>query len=380
MADAGENRYLVHHPAGGSGFQTHARTLTMNKLMLAAALALALGQVHAQDAKAPAAPAKTADTLKPGEWIWYAEAVPEGPMLLMVSLDQQKAYLYRNGIRVGVSTVSTGKKGHETPTGVFTILQKNKDHRSSLYKDKSGKGAAMPYMQRLTWDGIALHTGNLPGYPASHGCVRMPDDFAKRLFAETDMGMTVVVTDDIAATPSDMVNPKILVQPMDAKGRPLQVASLTAYEEYRWEPEKSPFGPLTMLISIKDQRLIVLRNGVEIGRAKIGVVGTEPFGNQAYVVLDGVSASPSLLVPDRPGLKWMNVSVPNVAASTVPVAVNGSLDKDAISRIAVPVDFAKLVYEQLKPGSSLLLTDQSITKANSGQSLTVLTDSTALDR
>ncbi|MBP8098086.1 MAG: L,D-transpeptidase [Arenimonas sp.] len=346
----------------------------MKNLMLAAALSLAVGQAHAQAVKAPTPAVKSAETLKPGEWIWYANAVPEGPMLLMVSIAQQKAYLYRNGIRVGVTTVSTGKKGHETPTGVFTILQKNKDHKSNLYNS-----APMPYMQRLTWDGIALHTGKLPGYPASHGCVRMPDDFAKRLFAETDLGMTVVVTDDVADTPSNMVDPKILVQPMDAKGQPIKAPSLSAGEEYRWQPEKSPFGPLTVLISISDRSVTVLRNGVEIGRARISVAGDEPFGNQAYVVLEGVGTTPSLLLPDRPSLKWMNVSVPNVDPSGT-AAKKSFMDEDAISRIAVPVEFSKLVYEALKPGSSLLLTDQSITKVNSGQGMTVLTDSSVDDR
>lgn len=346
----------------------------MKHLMLAAALTLAVGQAHSQTVATPAPAVKSADTLKPGEWIWYANAVPEGPMLLMVSIAQQKAYLYRNGIRVGVTTVSTGKKGHETPTGVFTILQKHKDHKSSLYNS-----APMPYMQRLTWDGIALHTGKLPGYPASHGCVRMPDDFAKRLFAETELGMTVVVTDDAAATPTNMVDPKILVQPMDAKGQPINAPKLAADEEYRWEPEKSPFGPLTVLISISDQRAIVLRNGVEIGRARIAVAGDQPFGNQAYVVLDGMGTTPSLLLPDRPSKKWMNVSVPNVVASGKSTTAGG-LDKDAISRIALPTEFSRLVYEALKPGSSLLLTDQSITRANSGQGMTVLTDNSAGDR
>jgi hypothetical protein len=352
----------------------------MKPLLLTVALALALGQTqtHAQTARPPAAAAKSADTLKPGEWVWYAEAVPEGPMLLMVSLAQQKAYLYRNGIRVGVSTVSTGKKGHETPTGVFTILQKNKDHKSSLYKDKSGKAASMPYMQRLTWDGIALHTGNLPGYPASHGCVRMPDGFAKRLFAETDMGMTVVITDDIAHTPSDMVDPKILVQPMDAKGEPIKTESLAIYEEYRWQPEKALFGPLTVLFSIKDRNMLVLRNGVEIGRSKIGVIGYKPFGNQAYVVLEGVANTPSHMVPGKPALKWMNVAVPNVDAASKAAAADG-LDKYAISRISVPEKFAALVYAQLRPGSSLLVIDQSLTSDNSGRKMTVLADKEPLD-
>ena len=127
-----------------------------------------------------------------------------------------------------VSTVSTGKKGHETPTGVFTILQKNKDHRSNLYDD-----APMPYMQRLTWDGIALHSGNLPGYPASHGCVRMPDGFAKRLFAETELGMTVIVSNDKVASPENLLNPAMFAQSMDAEGKLRPVEPLSIYEDYR---------------------------------------------------------------------------------------------------------------------------------------------------
>src|SRR3954470_10307629 len=127
--------------------------------------------------------------LKPGEFIWAPHLAPKGPMVMIVSLTTQQAYVYRNGLRIGASTVSTGKTGKDTPTGVFTILQKNAKHRSNIYNN-----APMPYMQRLTWDGIALHAGNLPGYPASHGCVRLPMAFAQGLFAETSMGMTVVVT------------------------------------------------------------------------------------------------------------------------------------------------------------------------------------------
>ncbi len=95
----------------------------------------------------------------PGEFIWTPEAVPAGPVVMVISLDEQRAYVYRNGLRIGVSTVSSGKQGKETPTGVFTILQKQKEHKSTLYN-----AAPMPFMQRLTWDGIALHAGNLPGF------------------------------------------------------------------------------------------------------------------------------------------------------------------------------------------------------------------------
>jgi lipoprotein-anchoring transpeptidase ErfK/SrfK len=100
---------------------------------------------------------------------------PSGPVLAIISLPVQRCSVYRNGVLIGVSTVSTGKAGHRTPTGVFTVLQKHIDHRSNLYNS-----APMPYMQRLTWTGIAMHAGNLPGFPASHGCVRMPLTFAKR--------------------------------------------------------------------------------------------------------------------------------------------------------------------------------------------------------
>ena len=120
--------------------------------------------------------------LKPGQFLWHPEISPAGPIVLVVSLDEQRAYVYRNGIAIGLSTISSGKPGHETPTGVFTILQKDKDHKSSKYN-----AAPMPYMQRLTWDGVALHAGNIPGYPASHGCVRLPYEFSKLLFDATTM-------------------------------------------------------------------------------------------------------------------------------------------------------------------------------------------------
>jgi len=95
----------------------------------------------------------------------------------------------RNGVRIGRSTVSTGTAGHRTPTGVFTVLQKKVDHESSIYK-----GAKMPNMQRLTWTGIAMHAGQLPGYPASHGCVRLPEDFAEKLYTVTNLGTTVIIS------------------------------------------------------------------------------------------------------------------------------------------------------------------------------------------
>src|SRR5438445_8451305 len=111
-------------------------------------------------------------TLKPGQYVWEPERTPEGPLLIVPSTTEQVAYVYRNGIRIARSSVSTGRPGHPTPTGVFTILEKEVHHTSSIYK-----GAELPYMEGVTWGGIALHAGSLPGYPDSHGCIRLRWNF-----------------------------------------------------------------------------------------------------------------------------------------------------------------------------------------------------------
>src|SRR3989337_616565 len=113
--------------------------------------------------------AKQAEKLKPGDWVWAPSISKRGPVLVYVDVDRQLATIYRNGVRIGVSTISSGKEGHETPSGVFTILEKDIDHRSRTYDN-----APMPYQQRLTWKGVAIHAGNLPRYPASQRCVRLP--------------------------------------------------------------------------------------------------------------------------------------------------------------------------------------------------------------
>ena len=111
-------------------------------------------------------------------------------MLVLVSLVEQVARVYRNGVEIGIARVSTGRPGHPTPTGVFTILQKARVHHSSTYDE-----ASMPYTERLTWDGVALHAGGVPGYPSSHGCVHLPLEFADLLYGVTEVGTTVVIAD-----------------------------------------------------------------------------------------------------------------------------------------------------------------------------------------
>ncbi len=99
---------------------------------------------------------EAAARLRPGQYLWAPQVAPSGAMVMIVNLETQRATVYRNGVPIGITTVSSGRRGHETPPGVYTILQKDADHRSSLYDD-----APMPFMQRLTWDGIALHGGLL---------------------------------------------------------------------------------------------------------------------------------------------------------------------------------------------------------------------------
>jgi hypothetical protein len=111
------------------------------------------------------------------------------PLRVVISLPQQKAFVFRRGALVASAPVSTGRPGHPTPVGTFRILQKKVHHKSNIYSD-----APMPFMQRLTNYGIALHAGALPGYPASHGCIRLPWNFARKLYGMTDGSTLVTIT------------------------------------------------------------------------------------------------------------------------------------------------------------------------------------------
>src|SRR5215471_2490028 len=132
-----------------------------------------------------------------------AADVPKGTLQIVVSIGQQRVTLYSNGARIAQSSVSTGVPGRPTPTGVFSIIEKDRYHRSNLYSN-----APMPYMQRITWSGVALHEGVLPGYPASHGCIRMSHDFAQKLWPITNLGVRVIVTHHDLA-PVEFTHPKL---------------------------------------------------------------------------------------------------------------------------------------------------------------------------
>src|SRR5207248_10006977 len=144
--------------------------------------------------------AKTAAAVK------ETNAKPQGPLIIAVSIDQQKVRIYDTNGLFAESPVSTGMKGHSTPMGVFSVIQKHKMHRSNIYS-----GAPMPYMQRITWSGVAMHAGVLPGYPASHGCIRMPMAFAVKMWNWTRLGARVIVTPG-ELTPANFSHPLLVTQ------------------------------------------------------------------------------------------------------------------------------------------------------------------------
>ena len=171
-----------------------------------------------------ATPADAKRRPHPVEEITRPDTISAPPVLAVVSIKDQRVTIYdANGGSMS-ARVSSGRDGYETPVGVYSVLQKEEEHYSNLYDD-----ASMPFMQRLTWSGIALHAGQLPGYPASHGCVRMPENFAQRLFPLTKIGMRVVVAYD-DTTPVEITHP-LLMKPTPPQGAQTPVALPMSYQD-----------------------------------------------------------------------------------------------------------------------------------------------------
>lgn len=293
--------------------------------------------------------ARQAEKLKPGEWVWAEEVSPVGPVLVYVNLERQLATIFRNGVRIAVTTVSSGKPGHETPTGVFTILQKDAKHRSSKYNN-----APMPYQQRLTWDGVALHAGGLPGYPESHGCVHLPITFAAKLFRTTDMGGTVIVAGR-AGQFGSAPRPGILA-PADGQGKGVSHTPLATNEPYRWQPELATTGPVSIVVSRADQRIVVLRNGIEIGRSRIEVPENDTTTHAYHYHVDAASTG-----------SWTNAALPGHDGTS-----SGVANPWDAAHVRVPDAFARLLAGTIHPGTVVLVTSSPVLPSNSGKRMTIL--------
>ncbi|MFA6290300.1 MAG: L,D-transpeptidase [Victivallales bacterium] len=288
--------------------------------------------------------------MKPGDYVWIPEISPSGPVVVIVSIPDQEMYVYRNGVRIGRATVSTGTEGHPTPTGIFTILQKREDYESTIYK-----GAKMPHMQRLTWDGIAMHAGKLPGYPASHGCVRLSEAFAEKLYSVTRHGTTVIVTDQKYA-PGKTASPGFLLSGTTGEA-PSRRLPLGGFE---WQPEKSPEGAVSVIFSLSDSLAYVYRNGVQIGRAAFVLdKKVETCGSHVYSALDTV-------VDSKEARDWLAIT--SIGGGEPPDV------KALAAQTRIPSKFLENVRSIIAPGSTLILTDLPVsTQTHSEQDFRILT-------
>jgi hypothetical protein len=149
-----------------------------------------------------------------------AVEIPKGPQQIFISINQQKLHFYSNGVHVADTSIATGVAAHPTPYGVFSIIQKQIFHRSNIYSN-----APMPYMQRITWSGVAMHEGRDIGHPASHGCIRMPHDFAVRLYRLTKLNTRVIIA-RAELRPAEFADPHLFVH----KERPPEIATPVANE------------------------------------------------------------------------------------------------------------------------------------------------------
>jgi hypothetical protein len=202
-----------------------------------AAAVLTITPVSAAEpvARVPVALDVAAQSLAPGQYFWRDYDTSIGDIAVVINRGAQVAYVYRGATLVGVASVSTGKPGKTTPLGDFTILQKKVFHRSNIYSN-----APMPYMQRLTWTGIALHAGHNPGYPASHGCIRLPREFAALLYGVTRMGASVAIVDDDG-----------VVRPVPREEWPEIVADIDGFDGDRftgvtWTPSAKTIVPMLL--------------------------------------------------------------------------------------------------------------------------------------
>jgi L,D-transpeptidase catalytic domain len=220
------------------------------------------------------------EALKPGEFIWQPEISPHGPVVIVVSLPEQLVHVYRNGLTIGVSTCSTGKSGNRTPTGVFTILQKRAEHYSSTYNN-----APMPHMQRLTWKGVALHAGNSPGYPASHGCIRLPI---------TQLGTSVIIADQQTSY-SSVVRPDLVLTKDMAKTA--QDAQAKTARSSKSSTNTGAAKIMSVLVSGADRKAYLIVDGEVTFETPISVLDPdEPIGTHLFTLI-----GPS---PDGHSLKW----------------------------------------------------------------------------
>jgi hypothetical protein len=322
------------------------------------------------------------EKLKPGDYSWTPDAATAGQVSILVSIPDQLVTVYRGGAVIATSTCSTGKPGHATPTGTFTILEKARVHYSSTYNE-----APMPNMERLTWSGIALHAGNLPGYPASHGCVRLPMQFSALLFTVTHVGTTVTITDahtppmvvahqgmvlanydasenasvtsalqgatasamrdKIVPVPRPNPAPTAAAAPTPA-AKPAAPAPAPATPAAAAAPAPETEEPLVaVVISSADQRIVVFDHDEIVAQGKALIKDPQAKLGEHVFILAGSDGS---------GLTWHEFTY----AATAGDVISGP-DADLLRRITGDTTVIEAMKERMHPGMVLVTTDEPIT-------------------
>lgn len=282
------------------------------------------------------------NVMKPGDYTWAPELSPEGEIISIVSLPEQRVYVYRGGTQIAISTCSTGRKGHRTPTGVFTVLQKDKDHVSSTYK-----GAKMPYMERLTWSGIALHAGNLPGYPASHGCIRLPYDFSQKLYQISHLGMVVILADG-HSEPADVVHPGLLLPNHAEEEARVVVAKATGKPKLPENRHDHGHRPAKVLVSVADKSISIFEDGHLRARGPAYIRNPDiPVGNHTYVLKDAHRTGRAFV--------WTAVGYQHEGNDGRLAASEAAV----LDRITTDRETSQVIHDLMHPGLIMLVTDAS---------------------
>jgi len=352
-------------------------------------------------ATAPA-PTKLGDAGTPGKdkpaGHVAAEPAPQGILSIIVSLDRQELTLYSDAEPIATSRVSSGKPGHATPSGVFSIIQKDRWHHSNLYDD-----APMFFMQRLTQSGVALHQGVVPNYPASHGCIRLPEAFAQKLWGMTRLGVRVIVTHG-EASPVAISHPRLFTPPREetiaesARLSPAklveaafnnEVAQLTPPANAQAmaavmfaqnlstmpvtttdsvitapvpaphaapQPEKTaPLkpGPISVFISLKEGRLFVRKGFQPV--FDVPVTFERPADAIGTHVFTALAAK-----DDRAAVQWSAVSVPTTEAAKAKAAGTELTPAAALDRVTIPADAIERITSLMSVGASLIISDQGL--------------------
>lgn len=308
------------------------------------------------------------------------QSVPPGPLQIVVSIGKQRATLFANDVPVAEAPISTGVPGHPTPMGVFSVIAKSRYHSSNIYS-----GAPMPYMQRITWSGIALHQGPLPGFPASHGCIRLPEAFAVKLWGLSKLGMRVVVTRDPVApvrfADAHLMAPK---PAQDVTGTAVaaatnELAATTGIDKpadtpKQPDPPKQPVvrikppKPVQAFISRKEGKIYVRQGFEPLFDAPITIAAPDqPWGTHVFTVTDikdGNALWTALTIPSgyvqKPGKQKMSAKARERLEKRAADLANAPTAAQALERFALPPDATARIAELLTIGSSLIVSDNAL--------------------